>query len=83
MPSREVSTKDTGLTAVMKTSFKHGYTHQVCPSAARQTPVALETSFSPSMVPFVSQQNLGDSNRYGKILWGSVSEKFQAILVQW
>ena len=64
-------------------------------SAARLARVTLETSFSPSRVPLVSHQNLGDSKRYGRNSFGVCRKyinflekvkrfkQFQAVLAQW
>ena len=70
MPSTEVTTGATGLTAHENMDVPR----QIFPSAACLTRDTLEISFSPSGVPFISHQNLGDSNRYGKFYRGFCSQ---------
>ena len=73
MPSREVSTRVTGLTAHENMDIPVGF----FPPATRLTRVTLETWLETSFftiwnlgVPFVSHQNLGTVTDIGKFLFG-------------
>ena len=68
------------LTALQHNIGKHGYTRCIFPPAARLTRDTLETRFFTIWhlgVPFVSHQNLGDSEEiWEKFFWGSVANKY-------